>query len=236
MCSAVTRTPDLVHRVDLQARSSGGDQEDRRTPAGLLFRPGLGHGEDEIGDGRPGGVQLRALDEEGVPVGHGGRRDRRGVRAGAGLGQREGELAAAGSEPRYQGLPLLIGPCQQHQEAGEDRVYQIEIDRRAAVLRQLLGDEHHVEEIPPFATQRRGDRHPQQTALGHRGVERRRELGRAVEGLDGRGSQMRGAELRDPLLELLLRWAEREIHGPLPRTVGHPVGGRHRENCLLILP
>ena len=161
------------HRRERYALGAGVDEEEgeavrARQPlrVAVVAARRAGHHEDVVGAVGGRDPLLLAREEEGVAVAlrHGG--DAEGVGAGVGLGDREGELAAAGGDLGEPGpLHLLRGaPHDAERIHGGERKERV----RHAKSRHLFGEEDHRHDAHVGAAIGLGDHGSHEACVGDR--------------------------------------------------------------------
>ena len=160
----------MPHRVlDARHGVAGclGRHDERRNA--LLAGGRVRHREDhrDVGAAARGDELLGAVEDEFVADALGARRDRRGVRAGAGFGEAEGAQKLAAGEGTQEAFLLLRRAVAQDRQA-DQRVVHLERRRRRAVRRRDLHDGERIGDVVGAgAVELRRHGHAQHAELAH---------------------------------------------------------------------
>ena len=184
-----------------------------------MARIGVGLREDgvEVRDTRVRDEALAAVEDVLVAVTDGGRPHRRGVRAGAGLGERVGGKPLAAREPRQVGLLLRLRAGELQAERAE-LLHREQQAARRADLRDLFDRDEREQRAGAGAAPLLVEEEPEQLVLAKELDDVPRELVRLVDRGRTRGDAL-ARERADELADLALLLGQ-DVPGHRPGLYG----------------
>ena len=212
----VQRRPSMFELAQLDSRRAVVDQEQRHPFAVEDVRVRLDvYVDDVVLRACAGGPELLPVDHPVFAVTLGAGAHRADVRAGVGLGHRDGELHLAGKHFRDPVALLLLGALAQDVEPAEHRA-AVGREQVEALVRELLGDDHHVDHVAAQAPVLLRERHAEEAHLQPFLIQLVGERLLAVEAADVLGRGDLGHHLAHALAQHALLFGEFEIHYSTP--------------------